>query len=331
MEVVVSAEDDAEVRRISIANIGSQRPRDRRHLLRRNRAGAAGRRHRASGILEAVRRDRISGRARRDPGDATTAIVGTSRRSGPRILRSSKASHRQSRSTKPTGRGSSAAAGSVRTAIAVMDGRPLSNTVGTVLDPIFALAPPRTDRARRRRRASRSGPLSHPPASDCSTSSTSIATRLPSSARRRSPGPRRRCSSTTSGSRQVEASVFQRLAGHLLYANSSSEAALRHHPPRRGRAIRPLAARHFRRPADRALAHRWTSRTSTLRTNCCSAHEYWQMKLLAVDLVIVNERASSYVQDLQIGLETLVRQQPDPCRKPAWTDRGAASSSCEPT
>ena len=37
------------------------------------------------------------------------------------------------------------------------------------------------------------------------------------------------------------------------------------------------------------------------------AHEYWRMKRLAVDLVILNERASSYVQDLQIALEALVR------------------------
>ena len=37
------------------------------------------------------------------------------------------------------------------------------------------------------------------------------------------------------------------------------------------------------------------------------AHEYWRMKKLSVDLVILNERASSYVQDLQIALETLVR------------------------
>ena len=37
------------------------------------------------------------------------------------------------------------------------------------------------------------------------------------------------------------------------------------------------------------------------------AHEYWRMKQLAVDLVILNERASSYVQDLQIALETQVR------------------------
>ncbi|WP_377805850.1 hypothetical protein ABNQ38_04225 [Azospirillum sp. A29] len=37
------------------------------------------------------------------------------------------------------------------------------------------------------------------------------------------------------------------------------------------------------------------------------AHEYWRMKRLAVDLVIVNERASSYVQDLQVAIETAVR------------------------
>ena len=37
------------------------------------------------------------------------------------------------------------------------------------------------------------------------------------------------------------------------------------------------------------------------------AHEYWRMKQLAVDLVILNERVSSYVQDLQVALETTVR------------------------
>ncbi|WP_373559803.1 GH36-type glycosyl hydrolase domain-containing protein [Bordetella genomosp. 10] len=37
------------------------------------------------------------------------------------------------------------------------------------------------------------------------------------------------------------------------------------------------------------------------------AHEYWRMKRLAVDLVILNERASSYVQDLQNAIDTAVR------------------------
>ena len=37
------------------------------------------------------------------------------------------------------------------------------------------------------------------------------------------------------------------------------------------------------------------------------AHEYWRMKRLAVDLVIVNERPPSYGNDLQSLLETVVR------------------------
>jgi cyclic beta-1,2-glucan synthetase len=37
------------------------------------------------------------------------------------------------------------------------------------------------------------------------------------------------------------------------------------------------------------------------------AHEYWRLKGLVVDLVILNERGASYVQDLQGALETMVR------------------------
>jgi cyclic beta-1,2-glucan synthetase len=37
------------------------------------------------------------------------------------------------------------------------------------------------------------------------------------------------------------------------------------------------------------------------------AHEYWRMKQLAVDLVILNERPPSYAQDLQSGIETAAR------------------------
>ena len=38
-----------------------------------------------------------------------------------------------------------------------------------------------------------------------------------------------------------------------------------------------------------------------------SAHEYWGMRQLPVDLVILNDRSSSYVQDLQIGIDSAVR------------------------
>ncbi len=38
-----------------------------------------------------------------------------------------------------------------------------------------------------------------------------------------------------------------------------------------------------------------------------SAYEYWGMRQLAVDLVILNDRQSSYVQDLQIAIDSAVR------------------------
>ncbi len=38
-----------------------------------------------------------------------------------------------------------------------------------------------------------------------------------------------------------------------------------------------------------------------------SAHEYWEMRQLAIDLVILNDRSSSYVQDLQIAIDSAVR------------------------
>lgn len=38
-----------------------------------------------------------------------------------------------------------------------------------------------------------------------------------------------------------------------------------------------------------------------------SAHEFWEMRQLAVDLVILNDRSSSYVQDLQIAIDSAVR------------------------
>ncbi|MGX5915205.1 GH36-type glycosyl hydrolase domain-containing protein [Aliidiomarina sp. Khilg15.8] len=37
------------------------------------------------------------------------------------------------------------------------------------------------------------------------------------------------------------------------------------------------------------------------------AHEYWQLKQLSVDLVIVNEQPSSYIQELQDAIETAIR------------------------
>jgi cyclic beta-1,2-glucan synthetase len=38
-----------------------------------------------------------------------------------------------------------------------------------------------------------------------------------------------------------------------------------------------------------------------------TAQEYWRMRQFAADLVILNDRAASYVQDLQIGIEAAIR------------------------
>jgi cyclic beta-1,2-glucan synthetase len=53
------------------------------------------------------------------------------------------------------------------------------------------------------------------------------------------------------------------------------------------------------------------------------AHQYWLLKNLAVDLVILNERAASYVQDLQSALETAVRMSATRGIAMSTADRGA--------
>ncbi len=60
------------------------------------------------------------------------------------------------------------------------------------------------------------------------------------------------------------------------------------------------------------------------------AHEYWRMKRLSVDLVIVNERAASYVQDLQIAIETAVRSRQSGPTSLTVNRQRARSSRCVP-
>jgi cyclic beta-1,2-glucan synthetase len=103
-----------------------------------------------------------------------------------------------------------------------------------------------------------------------------------------------------------EASVFQRLAAHVFYANS----VLRPGPDtlRRNRAgayalwahgisgDRPIMMVEIDDASDMALVRQ------LLR-----AHGYFTLKNLALDLVIVNGSATSYMQDLQSAIESLTR------------------------
>ena len=155
------------------------------------------------------------------------------------------------------------------------------------------------------------------------------ATPTPSSAPRRSPGRRRRCSSATSASRPTRP------------ASSSASPDTSSTPIRRcaRRRTRSAAASRRRRRCGRTASPAtcrscWSastrSRTSGIVRQLLRAHEYWRLKGLAVDLVILNERGASYVQDLQVTLETLVRTSRSRTHSAPRASR-AASSCCAAT
>ena len=78
-EIVVSPEDDIELRRVRITNRVAQRRDDRADQLRRSGARPAGRRRAASGVQQSVRADRDHARA---AGDRVHAPAALARRAG---------------------------------------------------------------------------------------------------------------------------------------------------------------------------------------------------------------------------------------------------------
>ena len=193
----------------------------------------------------------------------------------------------------------------VRAPIAVMDGRRLSNTVGTVLDPVFALRHRvRVPAGATARIAfwtgvapSREGVLDlldkHRDTNAFARASTLAWTQAQVQLRHL-------------GITAAEASLFQRLAGHVLFADASlrpSSDAIR----RGAGGPAALWSQGISGDLPIVLLRIDDVEDIAIARQLLQAHEYWRMKQLAVDLVILNERAASYVQDLQIALETLVR------------------------
>ncbi len=183
--------------------------------------------------------------------------------------------------------------------------RKLSNTVGTVLDPVFAL---------RRRVRIPPGKTARIAFWTVVAPSRETLLDLIDKHHDRSGFDRARTLAWTQGQVQLrhlgiapqEAADFQRLAAPLLYADArfrpSQAAILRGAGPQPGlwpHAISgdlPIVLLRIDDIGDMAQVRK------LLR-----AHEYWRMKRLAVDLVIVNEHPSSYIQDLQNAIETAVR------------------------
>jgi cyclic beta-1,2-glucan synthetase len=193
----------------------------------------------------------------------------------------------------------------IRTPIAMMDGRTLGNSVGTVLDPIFAL--------RRRVRIPPGGTVRI--AFWTMLASTREAV-LNSVDKHKDTAAFSRAGTLVWTLAQVqlyhlgitasEASLFQRLAGHVIFASPALRPAST--TILQGCGAQPgLWAQGI--SGDQPIVLLRISDTDNLDVarELLQAHEYWRLKQLSVDLVILNERKSSYVQDLQVAIETMVR------------------------
>jgi cyclic beta-1,2-glucan synthetase len=304
LEVLVSPEDDAEVRRVSITNFDVQ---DRELELTSYAelvltSAAADAAHPAFSKLfvqtESLPRLEalLATRRVRSPEEpsvwAAHVVVVEGESGGGAQFETDRA--------RFLGRGRS-----IRTPMSVIDGRPLSNTTGSVLDPIVSL---------RRRVRLRPGESAHLVFSTLVTSSRDAAVALADKYRDPATFDRTVTLAWTQAQVQLhhlgidpnEAHLFQDLAGRILYSdptlrpsadtlkrNRSGAAALW---PYGISGDLPIILVRIDEPEDRDIVRQ------LLR-----AHEYWRMKGLPVDLVILNEKAHSYVADLQTSLETLVR------------------------
>ncbi|HEY0283094.1 MAG TPA: glucoamylase family protein, partial [Rhizomicrobium sp.] len=304
LEVVVSPEDDAEVRRLSISN-GSNRPREIEitsyaELVLAPRAADAA--HPAfSKLFVQTEYDAKAGvilatRRRRSPTEpeiwAAHLAVVEGETVGVTEIETDRA--------KFLGRGRDA-----RSPIAMMDKRPLSNSVGTVLDPIFAL-----------RRRVRVQPGETVRIAFWTIVASSRADLLDLVDKHQDANAFDRAATLAWTQAQVQlrhldidaekASLFQRLAGHVLYASPSTRPSS--DIIRRGSGgPAGLWAQSISGDIPIVLVRIASIEDIAVIGQLLRAHEYWRLKRLAVDLVILNERSSSYVQDLHVAVETMVR------------------------
>ena len=194
---------------------------------------------------------------------------------------------------------------SVRSPVSVIDGRPLSNTVGAVLDPIFSL---------RCRVKLAPGATAHAIFSTVVAESREQVLDLADKYRESATFERAATLAWTHAQVQLhhlgieadEAHLFQRLANRIVYSDPS---------------LRPSAGLLARN--ERGAPGLWAYGISgnlpivmvrideaedlDIVRQLLRAHEYWRLKLLDVDLVILNEHGPTYAQDLHDSLEALVR------------------------
>src|SRR5271165_1026213 len=304
LEIVVSPEDDAEVRRLSVSNTGSR--------VRDIELTSYAELTLAPPAVDAAHLTFSKLFVQSEYDAKVGAILATRRRRSPTepeiwaahlaVVEGETVGETEIETDRARflGRGRDA-----RAPIAVMDGRPLSNTVGTVLDPVFAF-----------RRHVRIQPGETVRVAFWTVVASSRADVLDLVDKHHDANAFERAATLAWTQAQVqlshlgvdpdEASLFQRLAAHVLYADRStrpSSDAI--HRGSGGPAA--LWAQGISGDIPIVLVRIDDIEDIAIVGQLLRAHEYWRMKQLAVDLVILNGRVSSYVQDLQIALETTVR------------------------
>jgi cyclic beta-1,2-glucan synthetase len=108
------------------------------------------------------------------------------------------------------------------------------------------------------------------------------------------------------GVKPSDAALFQRLASHVLFTSS----ALRPSSDTIRQGAGPqsvLWSLGISGDLPIVLVRIGDVENAGVVKQLLHAHAYWLIKQFAVDLVILNERRSSYIQDLQNALETMVR------------------------
>ncbi|HZC46335.1 MAG TPA: glucoamylase family protein, partial [Candidatus Acidoferrum sp.] len=196
----------------------------------------------------------------------------------------------------------------VRDAVSVVDGRPLSDTVGTVLDPIFSV--------RRRLRIPAGGTAR---VAFWTIVAPTRAEALDLVDKHHDSNAFERAVTLAWTQAQVqlhhlrvdadEAHLFQRIANRVLYSDPTlrpSSDLLRRGDGGQSKlwpagisGDLPIVLVRIDEPEDLQIVR-----------ELVRAHEYWRMKRLCVDLVILNERPPSYHQELQAALDDLVRTSP---------------------
>ncbi len=304
LEVVVSPEDDAELRRLTVTNLES---RDREVELTSYAEvvlapQAADEAHPAFsnlfvetefvprlGALLATRRPRAA-----DEPQVWLAHLAALEGGAIRPLQY------ESDRARFLGRGRG-----VRTPISVIDGGPLTNSAGTVLDPIVSL---------------RHGVALPPQGTVRIVYTTLVAASregaLQLAEKYQQPATFERESTLAWTRAQVqlhhlkitqgEAHLFQRLANRLLYADPTLRAAPQVLAANR-RGPSGLWAHGISGDLPIALVRIERDEELDVVRQLLRAHEYWRLRGISADLVILNAKAASYSQELQQSVESMVR------------------------